>query len=311
MHSSTSDSQFEKTATRVSLVSIVVNLLLAAFKFVAGALGRSGAMISDAVHSSSDVIGSLIVIVGVKMSEKSSDKDHPYGHERMESVASLILAAILAAAGVSIGRGALQSVIHRSYLTAAAPGVLALVAAVVSIAVKEAMFWYTWLNARRIRSGALKAEAWHHRSDALSSVGALIGIGGALLGVRVMEPLASIVICLFILKVAFDIFRESVDNMVDHACDDDTEEELRACAARQDGVIRVDSLRTRIFGRKIYVDIEIAADGSLTLREAHGIAENVHDVIEKTFPEVKHIMVHVNPADPSDRRGRSADCGAD
>ena len=149
--------------------------------------------------------------------------------------------------------------------------------------------------AKRIRSSALKAEAWHHRSDALSSVGALIGIGGALLGVRVMEPIASIVICLFILKVAVDIFREAVDNMVDHACDAEMESAIRECAALQPGVERVDSLRTRKFGRKIYVDIEIAADGDLTLRAAHDIAQQVHDNIEQTFSEVKHIMVHVNP----------------
>ena len=296
-------SPFEKVATRVSTVSIIVNLLLAVFKFVAGALGHSGAMISDAVHSSSDVLGSLIVIVGVKMSEKSSDTDHPYGHERMESVASLILAGILAAAGFSIGKEAFLSVLRRSYLSAAAPGMLALVAAVVSIAVKEGLFWYTMVNAKKIRSGALKAEAWHHRSDALSSVGALIGIGGALIGIKVMEPVASIVICLFIFKVAVDIFREAVDNMVDHACDAATEEAIRKCAAEQDGVLQVDILRTRVFGRKIYVDLEISADGNLTLYAAHDIAERVHDTIEKTFPEVKHIMVHVNPASAPVQRG--------
>ena len=290
-------SSFEKVASRVSGVSIVVNLLLAAFKFVAGALGHSGAMISDAVHSSSDVIGSLIVIIGVKVSEKASDEDHPYGHERMENVASLLLAGILAAAGISIGKEALRLVISGVYKTAAVPGMLALVAALVSIAVKEALFWYTWVNARQIRSGALKAEAWHHRSDALSSVGALIGIGGARFGVLVLEPIASIVICLFILKVALDIFREAVDKMVDHACDMETEDALCACAARQEGVVKVDMIRTREFGRRIYVDLEISADGHLTLLEAHDIAQRVHDCIEGEFPDVKHIMVHVNPAE--------------
>ena len=290
-------SSFEKVASRVSGVSIVVNLLLAAFKFVAGALGHSGAMISDAVHSSSDVSGSLIVTIGVKVSEKASDEDHPYGYERMENVASLLLAGILAAAGISIGKEALRSVISGVYKTAAVPGMLALVAALVSIAVKEALFWYTWVNARQIRSGALKAEAWHHRSDALSSVGALIGIGGARFGVLVLEPIASIVICLFILKVALDIFREAVDKMVDHACDMETEDALCACAARQEGVVKVDMIRTREFGRKIYVDLEISADGHLTLLEAHDIAQRVHDCIEGEFPEVKHIMVHVNPAE--------------
>ena len=299
------DPSFESTATRVSTVSIIVNLLLAAFKFAAGVIGRSGAMISDAVHSSSDVLGSLIVIVGVKLSEKTSDQDHPYGHERLESVASLILAGILAVAGLSIGKEAFLSVVRSSYLTQTAPGLLALIAAVVSIVVKEAMYRYTIINAKRIRSSALKAEAWHHRSDALSSVGALIGIGGALLGLRVMEPLASIVICLMILKAAFDIFREAVDNMVDHACDQQTEEEIRRCAEKQPGVQSVDMIRTRIFGRKIYVDLEIGADGMLTLSEAHDIAQNVHDDIEACFPEVKHIMVHVNPSPGSGLTGET------
>ena len=290
-------SSFESVATRVSAVSIVVNLLLAAFKFIAGALGRSGAMISDAVHSSSDVVGSLIVIVGVKMSEKASDDDHPYGHERMESVSSLILAGILAIAGLEMGKEALMSIISGDYRTAVSPTSLALIAAVVSIVVKESMFWYTWMHARKIRSDALKAEAWHHRSDALSSVGALIGIGGALLGVRVMEPIASVVICLFILKVAVDIFREAISKMVDHACDAETEKAIIQCVNQEEGVVKVDELRTREFGRKIYVDLEISADGSLTLREAHRIAQKVHDRGETSFPDVKHIMVHVNPAD--------------
>ena len=289
-------SSFEKVASRVSGVSIVVNLLLAAFKFVAGALGHSGAMISDAVHSSSDVIGSLIVIIGVKVSEKASDEDHPYGHERMENVASLLLAGILAAAGISIGKEALRSIISGVYKTAAVPGMLALVAALVSIAVKEALFWYTWVNARQIRSGALKAEAWHHRSDALSSVGALIGIAGARLGVPVMEPIASCIIAIFIIRVAVRIFREAVDQVVDRSCGSETEDALRATALEQQGVMGVELLHTRMFGNRIYVDLEIAADPDLTLAAAHGIAEQVHDAIERTYPEVKHIMVHVNPA---------------
>ena len=288
---------FKAVATRVSTVSIIINLLLAGFKFIAGVVGHSGAMISDAVHSSSDVVGSLIVIIGVRMSEKASDVDHPYGHERMEDVASLILAGILFVAGLSIGKEALTSILDGSYQTSVSPGLLALVAAIVSIVVKEGMFWYTWLNAKKISSGALKAEAWHHRSDALSSVGALIGIGGALLGVRIMEPIASIIICLFILKVAIDIFREATDRMVDHACDSETEDSIRRCAEEQEGVVKVDMLRTREFGRKIYVDLEISADGSITLRQGHDIAQQVHDKIESTFPNVKHIMVHVNPAD--------------
>ena len=290
-------SDFKTVATRVSTVSIIVNLLLAVFKAIAGIAGRSGAMISDAVHSASDILGSMIVIVGVRMSEKEPDADHPYGHERMESVSALVLAAILAVAGLTIGKEALESVISGEYQSAAAPGMIALIAAVVSIVVKEGMFWYTWIHAGKIHSDALKAEAWHHRSDALSSVGALIGIGGALLGARILEPIASVVICLFILKVSIDIFREATDKMVDHSCDAATERAIRSCVERQEGVVHVDMLHTREFGRKIYVDLEISVDGDLTLREAHGIAQRVHDSVEAEFANVKHIMVHVNPAD--------------
>ena len=179
----------------------------------------------------------------------------------------------------------------------AVPGMLALVAAFVSILVKEAMYQYTRICARKIDSSALMADAWHHRSDALSSIGALIGIAGARLGFPILDPVASLVICFFIEKAAYEIFMDAVDKMVDKACDEQTEKELTNCALSQEGVLGVDLLHTRVFGNKIYVDIEICADGSKTLRCAHGIAESVHDSIEKNFPKVKHIMVHVNPVE--------------
>ncbi len=287
--------EFRRIATRVSVVSILVNLALSLFKFLAGILAHSGAMISDAVHSASDVVSSFIVIIGVRISGREPDRDHPYGHERFECVASLILAMLLVIVGGEIGISAIRTIREGSE-TITIPGVAALIAAVLSIVIKEAMFWYTRAAALRIRSTALKADAWHHRSDALSSVGALIGIAGARLGLPVLEPVASIIICLFIFKVAIDIFLTSVDQMVDHRCDDETEEQLRSCILKQDGVLGVDMLQTRMFGSRIYVDIEIRVDGELRLTEAHEIAENVHDAIEVSFPEVKHVMVHVNPA---------------
>ena len=293
-----SDSQteeFSRIATRVSIVSILGNLGLSIFKLLAGILAHSGAMISDAVHSASDVVSSFIVIIGVRLSGKAPDKDHPYGHERFECVAAIILAMLLAIVGAEIGLTAIKSIREGSD-SLTVPGTLALIAAVVSILVKEAMFWYTRAAAIRIRSTALKADAWHHRSDALSSVGALIGIGGAMLGYPILEPIASIVICLFIFKVAVDVFKGAIDQMVDHRCDDETEEQLRSCIQRQEGVQGVDLLQTRMFGSRIYVDIEIRVDGSLRLIEAHEIAEQVHDAIEEAFPSVKHVMVHVNPA---------------
>lgn len=286
---------YEKTAMRISFMSIAGNTVLSLFKLLAGLLAHSGAMISDAIHSASDVFSTIVVIIGVKISGKESDKEHPYGHERLECVAAIILATILAITGLGIGWAALVKIVEGNFEDLAIPGVLALVAAIVSIVVKEAMFWYTRAGAKRIDSGALMADAWHHRSDALSSVGALIGIGGARLGFPILDPVASLIICVFIEKAALDIFMDAVDKMVDKACDEQTEEAMRQCVLRQQGVLGIDLLQTRTFGNKIYVDVEICADGNSTLNEAHNIAEAVHNTIEHDFPKVKHIMVHVNP----------------
>ncbi len=286
--------QVRAVATRVSMVSILGNLLLTVFKLIAGILAHSGAMISDAIHSASDVVSSFVVIIGVRIAAKAPDEGHPYGHERFECVAAMVLAAILVLAGGGIGVEAVRKIAGAEAL--AVPGTLALAAAAVSIVSKEAMFWYTRGNARKIDSTALMAEAWHHRSDALSSVGALIGIAGARMGFPVLEPVASLIICLLVLKVAVEIFKDAIDRIVDHACDAEMEARLRQCAEAQEGVLGADLLHTRMFGNKIYVDLEISADGSLSLVEGHAIAERVHEAVEREFPQVKHIMVHVNPA---------------
>ncbi len=291
----TNADNYEKTAMKVSIVSVIWNLLLSAGKLFAGIFANSGAMISDAVHSASDVFSTIIVMIGVKISGKDSDNDHPYGHERLECVAAIILATVLAATGIGIGYGAVVKIMAGDY-NVEMPGILALVAAVVSIVVKELMFWYTRYYAKQIDSSALMADAWHHRSDSLSSIGALIGIIGARLGFGIMEPLASVVICIFIEKAAYDIFMDAVNKMVDKSCDDETMEKIKACAMNIPGVENIDLLRTRVFGNKIYVDMEIAADGNKTLDETHDVAERVHNAIEQEFPKVKHIMVHVNPA---------------
>lgn len=286
----------EQTAMRVSRNSILVNLLLSLSKFIAGIIGHSSAMISDAVHSASDVFSTVVVMIGVKIANRESDQNHPYGHERLESVASLLLAVFLAVTGLGIGYSGLQTIISGTEGKGIViPTALPLAAAVVSVVVKEAMYWYTLHAAVKINSGALKADAWHHRSDALSSVGSFIGILGARLGYPIMDPIASIIICVFILKAAFDISRDAVGKMTDEACDDKTVEAIRSVVKRQQGVIRLDDIKTRMFGSKAYVDIEISADGNMNLRDAHRIAEQVHEQVEKNFPSVKHCMVHVNP----------------
>ena len=290
------EKQFEKEAMKVSTVSIVVNVLLSLFKLLAGVIAHSGAMISDAIHSASDVFSTIIVMVGIHLAGRKSDKEHPYGHERMECVAAIVLATVLAVTGLGIGWSAIQSIAKESTGVVVVPSVLALVAAVVSILTKEGMYWYTRFHAKKIDSSALMADSWHHRSDALSSVGALVGIAASRMGYPLMDPLASLVICVFIEKAALDIFKDAINKMVDKACDEQTEQAIRECASKQEGVVRVDMLKTRVFGNKIYVDIEIGADGNETLREAHAVAEEVHNRIENEFPKVKHIMVHVNPA---------------
>lgn len=287
--------EFEKKATKVSVVSIVGNIVLSLLKLLAGIIAKSGAMVSDAVHSASDVFSSIIVIIGIKISSKDSDNEHPYGHERFECVAAIVLADILLITGLFIGSDALGKLTGGNYGDIPVPGALAMVAAIVSIAVKEAMFQYTKHYAKLLDSGAVMADAWHHRSDALSSVGALIGIGAARMGFPVMEPVASLVICAFIVKAAYDIFKDAIDKMVDRSCDEETEKELKECVLSEEGVMGIDMLQTRVFGNRIYVDMEISVDGNVTLTEGHEIAENVHDLIEKKFSRVKHIMIHVNP----------------
>ena len=289
--------QHEKIAVNVSTVTIIINLVLAGFKFVAGFVAHSGAMISDAVHSASDVLATFIVILGVKLAGRDADRDHPYGHERLECVAALILGVILAATGFGIGLSGIRKITGGEELLI--PGTLALIAAVVSIVVKEAMFWYTWLAAKKIDSSALKAEAWHHRSDALSSVGSFAGILGARLGFPALDPVASVVICLFILKAAWDILADALGKMTDHACPPALVQEMAESVLSQPGVLGLDTLNTRLFGDRVYVDVEIRADGDLPLKVTHATAQAVHDALEAQFPQVKHCMVHVNPAEES------------
>ena len=290
------ETEFQRTANKVSFTTIVGNVLLSLLKFIAGIIAHSSAMISDAVHSASDVFSTIVVIIGIKLASKEPDKEHPYGHERMECVAAIVLSVVLFITGLGIGAGALKNIVNGNYSSLQVPGILALIAAIVSILVKEGMYWYTRYYARKIDSSALMADAWHHRSDAFSSIGALIGIGASRLGYPVMDSIASLVIFVFIVKAAFDIFKDAIDKMVDHSCDEEIEKQIYECVMKNENVMGIDLLQTRVFGNKIYVDVEIQADASYTLQKAHDIAEAVHDDIEESFPKVKHIMVHVNPA---------------
>ncbi len=285
----------EQTAIikKLSRVGIFGNVILAAFKLFAGIFGKSGAMVSDAVHSLSDVFATLIAYIGVRLSKRRADAEHPYGHERLECVASLILGLILAGTGIGIGYAGIRNLLSGESLEI--PTALPLVAAVVSIAVKEGMFWYTMHYAKKLDSAAFKADAWHHRSDAISSVGSFIGIGMAKLGFPIMDPVAGLIICVLILKVAFDITKDALEKMLDTSCSSDFEKQIGAFIAEQPGVVGIDLLHTRQFGNKIYVDLEITVKRDMSLVDAHAIAERVHKNVEENFPNVKHVMIHVNP----------------
>lgn len=295
------EKETSRAIAKMTGMGVIGNVFLAVFKMLAGTIGHSAAMVSDAVHTLSDVFATIIAFVGVTLSRKEADKEHPYGHERMECVASIMLATILFLTGAGIGVNCVRAIADGSYLEMEIPGLIAVIAAIVSILVKEGMFWYTMFYAKKYKSSAFKADAWHHRSDAISSIGALIGIIGARSGLPIMDQLAGIVICLMIIWVAFGIFKDAVGKMLDTSCDPDFEKELMdyviETAKAEDHEIGVDLIRTRKFGEKIYVELELCADGELTLNEAHHFADYTHDAIEEKFPDVKHVMIHMNPAE--------------
>ena len=284
---------YAKEAYKVSLCTSVVNAVLAAFKMAAGILGGSSALISDAVDSACDVFSSLIVMIGVKFASKSPDEDHPYGHERFECISSIVLALIIGATGLGVGWSAVGKILSGGDLQA--PAAIALVAAAVSILAKEWMFRFTRRAAKRIQSDSLMANALNYRSDVFSSCGVLVGVAGAQLGFPVLDAVASLIICVLILKSALEILLDALSKMLDRSIDGETLEQMRDLVTAQPGVLALDDLKTRQFGSRYYVDVEIACDGDLTLRDAHAIAVQVHDAIEKQFPGTKHCLVHVNP----------------
>lgn len=282
-------------AYHVSRMSIGANTLLSIGKVLAGIFANSGAMITDGIHSASDVISTFVVILGIKLSNKDADADHEYGHEKLECMASLVLGTFLLATGLGIGWVGLEKIFSGNIDTLAIPGILALVAALVSIVVKEAMYWYTRYYAKKINSTALMADAWHHRSDSLSSIGAFIGILGARLGFAILDPIASLVICVFIAKAAYDILKDATDKLVDKSCDAKVEKAMKEKLEKLPGVYKVDALRTRLSGSRVFVDTEISADQNFTFIKSHEIAENAHNAILEDFPQVKSCMVHINP----------------
>ncbi|MDB2117976.1 MULTISPECIES: cation diffusion facilitator family transporter [Clostridium] len=275
----------------VSKNTIIGNFILAFIKILIGFIARSTAMLADGMHSLSDVVTTIGVIIGLKLSHKEADKSHPYGHERIESITSLFLSTVLFLVAISIGYSGIIKIINHNYVT---PGFSAIIAAITSIIVKELMYWYTIKYANEINSPSLKADAWHHRSDALSSIGALIGIAGARMGYPFLDPLVAIIIALVIIKVAFDICKQSIAQLIDEAASEDDVQVIIDKINSIDGIYEIKNLKTRQHSNRLYVDVDISVDATLTVEEGHNIASYVHNLIEEDS-RIKHCMVHVNP----------------
>lgn len=289
------NNEYRHVAMKVTNICILCNVLLCLIKMAGGLIAGSSALISDGINSAFDVVSGIIVIVGTGIAGKNPDKEHPYGHERFESVASVILAVILFVTGVFVGHTAIESLVSGAYKNGEIPGKLSIVAALVSMAIKEIMFWYTKAAADRINSLSLKAAAWDHRADVVSTAGALLGIMLSRYGFLAGDLIASLIVCVFIIRSAYKVFREAIGQMTDRSCDDEFLQSLRNCILSVDGVLGIDLLQVRAFGNKYYVDLEIKENGDMRLSDAHRVAEQVHDAIEKQYPVVKHIMIHVNP----------------
>ena len=284
---------------KVTLVGGAVNVILLLFKFVAGIVGHSAAMVADAVHSLSDFVTDIIVLVFVHISGKPQDKSHDYGHGKYETLAmTLIGVALLTVAIGILYSGATKIVAWLGGVQLEAPGMLALWAALLSIILKETVYHYSMVKARQLQSQAVEANAWHHRSDALSSIGTAIGIGGAIfLGQRwtVLDPLASIVVGAFIVKVAVDLLRNGIGDLMEHSLPDAVEDEILQLVASLPGLVEPHDLRTRRIGNHYAIELHILMDGDISLRQAHDKASEVEDLLRDHYGEDTHVAVHVEP----------------
>lgn len=277
---------------RVSKITLILNLVLAVVKVISGLIGRSSAMIADGIHTLSDVLTTVVVLLGLKVSSKKADDDHPYGHERYESIFAKLLSLILLVTGAFIGYEALKTLIEGNIKQ---PGQIALIAAFISILTKEAMYRYTIKTAKKIKSISMEADAWHHRSDAFSSIGTFIGILGARVGFPALDPIAGIVVAIMVIKVGVDLYLKSIRELVDESASEEIINEINKIASSTNGVINVNRLRTRVFGNRIFVDIDIQVDPNITVKEGHDISAVLHDRLESEITDIKHTMVHVEP----------------
>lgn len=289
----------EKEIYKVTLIGTAVNALLIVLKLIAGIIGRSSAMVADAVHSLSDFVTDAIVLIFVRIAGLPSDKGHDYGHGKYETLATLIIGFILAMAGVGLLISGIEQVV-RSFNgeLLPRPRMVALIVAVLSIASKEWLYRYTVKVGRATESQAVIANAWHHRSDAISSAGTLVGIAGAMfLGEqwRILDPLAAVLVSMFIIKSGYDIIRPSVSELLEASLPENQEREIRTLVMSIDGIKNVHNLRTRRIGCTIAADMHVKMDGSMSLSDAHALASRAEGAIKSRFGENTIVTIHMEP----------------
>lgn len=276
-------------------IALVTTLVLCSVKLLAGCLAHSNAMLADAIHSLSDTVTTVFVLVGIRMGSKPADKEHPYGHARMEAVAAKMVAILLVAVAIGLVYSSGRALLGGD---AKAPGLLAMYAAILSILVQEGLYRYSIAIGRRINSTAIVADAWHHRSDAMSSVGTLIGIFGARVAWPWLDPAAGLVVAAIILKIGWDIYLKAVDELVDASPPEETLSAMRTTSLCTPGVVSIGRFRARKSGPRVQVDLEICVDPGASIGQADDIADSVEESLRTRFPEVNGVMVHVHPANP-------------
>jgi cation diffusion facilitator family transporter len=292
--SSTHDASREKIVRKVTWVGLFVNLFLAGFKFIAGIFGRSQALVADAIHSLTDLTTDIAVIAGSHYWSLPPDDDHPYGHKRLETLVTVFIGIVLAAAGIGIGWKAISTLQQKD---AAPPGWIAVLAALTSIICKEAIYRWTAATGKRVKSPALAANAWHHRTDAISSVPVLIAVGGAKAfpSWSFLDHLGAAVVSVFILHASIKIIWPALSELIDAGAPSETRKKIRAMALKNEGVLQVHDIRTRYISSSIQVDLHIVVAGSITVRAGHVIADDVRNRIIAEMPEVLDVIVHVDP----------------
>lgn len=285
----------KKEAYKVSIITIIINCALSIIKLLAGFISNSKAVISDGIHSLGDVITTVIVMIGIFVSSKKEDSKHPYGHERIESIVAIILSGVLFVIGLGIGISGVEQILSKSYNDITIIGNVAIIAALVSIIVKEWLFWYTRRIAKKINSNSLMAEAWHHRTDVLASIGSLIGVVFAKMGYPIVDSIASIIISLFIIKTSINIFTEAMDGLIDKSCNNEFLQNVQSIILNNKNVLCIPKVKSRKFSSKVYLDIEVGLPSDSTLDVVHKIVKNIHDEIERNIHEVKHCNIYAVP----------------